>query len=126
MQLDKAELAISELKLLSRKWPNSPVMLYYYIWKIKRRGLTCSPLSSCTFNARLLLHAAYKNSNLVYLFKDPEAVDRKRAVTIDNPVDMNELTAKSGQSPRKAEDVHDRSRTLGDIEGKASSPLKVH
>jgi len=47
-------------------------------------------------------------------------------VTIDNPVDMNELTAKSGESPQKAEDIHDRSRTLGDIEGRASSPLKVY
>lgn len=61
-------------------------------------------------------------------FEDTETVDRKRAVTIDNPVDMNELTAKSGESPQKAEDtsVHERSRTIGDIEGSSSSPLKVH
>ena len=38
-------------------------------------------------------------------------------MTIDNPVDMNELTVKSGGSPQKAEDVHERSRTL---------PLKVY
>ena len=47
-------------------------------------------------------------------------------MTIDNPVDMKELTAKSGESPQKAQDVSEKSRTLGDIEGKASSPLKVH
>lgn len=47
-------------------------------------------------------------------------------MTIDNPVDMNELTVKSGESPQKAKDVQERSRTLGDIEGKASSPLKVY
>jgi len=46
-------------------------------------------------------------------------------VTIDNPVDIKELTAKSGESPQKAEDVQERSRTLGVIEGNASSPLKV-
>lgn len=46
-------------------------------------------------------------------------------MTIDNPVDIKELTAKSGESPQKAEDVQERSRTLGVIEGNASSPLKV-
>lgn len=46
-------------------------------------------------------------------------------MTIDNPVDMNELTVKSGGSPQKADDVQARSKTLGDIEGKASSHFKV-
>ena len=48
-------------------------------------------------------------------------------MTIDNPVDMNELKAKSGESPQKAEgtSLQERSRTLGDIEGSASSSLKV-
>ena len=49
-------------------------------------------------------------------------------MTIDNPVDMNELMTKSGDSSQNVEDrsVQERSKTLGDIEGNASSPFKVH
>ena len=48
-------------------------------------------------------------------------------MTIDNPSDMRELAEKSGESSKEAQDlsVHDRSKTLGDIEGSASTPWKV-
>ena len=48
-------------------------------------------------------------------------------MTIDNPSDMRELAEKSGESSKEAQDisVQDRSKTLGDIEGSASTPWKV-
>lgn len=49
-------------------------------------------------------------------------------MTIDNPSDMKELTEKSGESTKDDTNklsVQERSRTLGDIEGSASTPLKV-
>lgn len=49
-------------------------------------------------------------------------------MTIDNPSDMKELTEKSGESTKDDTNklsAQERSRTLGDIEGSASTPLKV-
>lgn len=49
-------------------------------------------------------------------------------MTIDNPSDMKELTEKSGESTKDDTNklsAQERSRTLGDIEGIASTPLKV-
>ena len=61
----------------------------------------------------------YSCSVYFYLFEDSDVVEKKRSVTIDSPENLKE--------PDEVEDKtkQGRSKTIGDIEGSVTSPLKV-